>query len=230
MESSSKGSRRLADLCTDLLALTVQIRAGGDPGGAEEVRRRTDRGLYRVELEAREAGFPGEWVEAAKYALCAFLDESILVSTLPFRDDWSAKPLQLELFGERLAGEGFFKRLTEMGRRMAEMEQVIEVYYLCLSLGFEGRYRVEGVERLRQLTTDLASDLAKLRKGGDELSPPPPPEGGGIAGQIGRRLPPWVALAVSGAVLVMLYSSYAVLLHREAAHLPLAAPATEVAQ
>jgi type VI protein secretion system component VasF len=128
MESSSKGSRRLADLCTDLLALTVQIRAGGDPGGGEEVRRQVDRGLYRLELEARESGFPGDWVEPAKYALCAFLDESILVSTLPFRDDWSAKPLQLELFGERLAGAGFFKRLTEMGRRMAEMEQVIEVW------------------------------------------------------------------------------------------------------
>jgi type VI secretion system protein ImpK len=230
MESSSKGGRRLADLCTDLLALTVQIRAGGDPGGGEEVRRQVDRGLYRLGLEAREAGFPGDWVESAKYALCAFLDESILVSMLPFRDDWSAKPLQLELFGERLAGEGFFKRLTEMGRRMAEMEQVIEVYYLCLSLGFEGRYRVEGVERLRQLTTDMAADLAKLRKGGDELSPPPPPEGGGIAGQLGRRLPPWVALAVSGAVLVMLYSGYAVLLHRDAAHLPLSAPVTEVAR
>jgi len=230
MESSSKGGRRLADLCTDLLALAVQIRAGGDPGGGEEVRRQVDRGLYRLELEARESGLPSDWVESAKYALCAFLDESILVSMLPFRDDWSAKPLQLDLFGERLAGEGFFKRLTEMGRRMAEMEQVIEVYYLCLSLGFEGRYRVEGVERLRQLTTDMAADLAKLRKGGDELSPPPPPEGGGIAGQLGRRLPPWVALAVSGAVLVMLYSGYAVLLHRDAARLPLTAPVAEVAQ
>jgi type VI secretion system protein ImpK len=230
MESSAKAGRRLADLCTDLLALTVQIRAGTDPGGAEEVRRQVDRGLYRLELEGREAGFPGEWVESAKYALCAFLDESILVSILPFREEWSAKPLQLELFGEHLAGEGFFQRLTEMGRRMTEMEQVIEVYYLCLSLGFEGRYRVEGVERLRQLTSDLAADLAKLRKGGNELSPPPPPEAGGIAGQVGRRLPPWVALAVSGAVLVMLYSGYAVLLHREAARLPLAPPAAAEAK
>ena len=78
MESTSQGGRRLADLCTDLLALTVQVRAGGDPGGGEEVRRQVDRGIYRLELEARDTGLPNDWVESAKYALCAFLDESIL--------------------------------------------------------------------------------------------------------------------------------------------------------
>ena len=65
MESTSLSGRRLADLCTDLLALTVQIRAGGDPGGGEEVRRQVDRGLYRLDLDAREAGFPSDSVESA---------------------------------------------------------------------------------------------------------------------------------------------------------------------
>jgi type VI secretion system protein ImpK len=94
--------------------------------------------------------------------------------------------------------------------------QVLEVYYLCLSLGFEGRYRVEGHDRLRNIVQDLGADLEKVRKGQQGLSPPPPAEQGGLAGELRRNLPPWVALAVSGALLVMLYSGYAIWLHKDA--------------
>jgi len=221
---------RLTDLATDLLGLAVQIHAGGDPGDAEEVRRRVDRALYRLELDAREAGIPDREVEAAKYALCAFLDETILVSTLPMREQWSAHTLQLDLFGEHLAGEGFFQRLAEMGKGLAEHEQAAEVYYLCLALGFEGKYRLEGVEGLRRLTGELRADLERLHKGDDALSPPPPAGEGGIGGEVRRSLPPWVALAVSGALLVMLYSGYAVWLHRDAGHLAFPPPPASTAQ
>ena len=215
---------RLADLATDLLGLAVQIHAGGDPGDGEEVRRRVDRALYRLELDAREAGIADREVEAAKYALCAFLDETILVSTLPMREPWSARTLQLDLFGEHLAGEGFFQRLAEMGKGLAEREEAAEVYYLCLALGFEGKYRLEGVEGLRRLTGELRADLERLHKGDDALSPPLPGGEGGIGGDLRRSLPPWVALAVSGALLVMLYSGYAVWLHRDAGHLAFPPP------
>jgi len=215
---------RLTDLAADLLGLAVQIHAGGDPGDGEEVRRRVDRALYRLELDAREAVIPEREVEAAKYALCAFLDETILLSTLPMREAWSARTLQLDLFGEHLAGEGFFQRLAEMGRGLAEHEGAAEVYYLCLALGFEGKYRLEGVEGLRRLTSELRADLERLRQGDDALSPPLPGGAGGIGGEVRRSLPPWVALAVSGALLVMLYSGYAVWLHRDAGHLAFPPP------
>ncbi len=224
MDPTPTSPPRLADLATDLLGLAVQIHAGGDPGDAEEVRRRVDRALYRMELDAREAGIPEGEVESAKYALCAFIDETILVSTLPLREAWSAHTLQLDLFGEHLAGEGFFQRLAEMGRALAEHEQAAEVYYLCLALGFEGKYRLEGVEGLRRLTAELRGDLDRLHKGDDALSPPLPGGEGGIGGEVRRSLPPWVALAVSGALLVMLYSGYAVWLHRDAAHLAFPPP------
>ncbi len=48
-------------------------------------------------------------------------------------------PLQLKLFGDQLAGEQFFTELDEVRRRGASSVQALEVFYMCLLTGYQGK-------------------------------------------------------------------------------------------
>ena len=53
------------------------------------------------------------------------------------------------LFGDQLAGENFFNRLESLRARGSAHLQALEVFHMCLLLGFQGRYIIEGSEKLR---------------------------------------------------------------------------------
>lgn len=123
--------------------------------------------------EARRAGYASEDVKLAVYAIVMFLDESILNSPLTALAGWSRKPLQEELFGEHMGGEVFFENLrTLIGRQDSEeLADVIEVYQLCLLLGFRGRYGVAGQSEALRWAATAADKMARVRGMPGELAP-----------------------------------------------------------
>jgi type VI secretion system protein ImpK len=87
--------------------------------------------------------------EQARYAVCAWMDETILSSSWARKNEWRPELLQRVYYHSSDAGEKFFERLRSLG---AHDNDIREVYFLCLALGFRGRYcgpEAEGV--LRQL-------------------------------------------------------------------------------
>ncbi|MEY4580129.1 MAG: hypothetical protein RL701_4832 [Pseudomonadota bacterium] len=98
--------------------------------------------LNRVRAKLEELGLSPEDVQDVYYALVAFVDEAMQADRGPLKDFWQAHLLQLELFGETRAGEGFFDRMTRIQseRRLA----VLRVYYLCMLFGFRGIYADHG--------------------------------------------------------------------------------------
>ena len=85
--------------------------------------------------------------------MVAFLDESVLNSRNPIFADWLRKPLQEELFGTHIAGEVFFQNLQQLlGRSDSQdLADLLEVHYLCLLLGFCGRYSAGNRGELDQI-------------------------------------------------------------------------------
>ena len=140
-------------------------------------------------------------VQEAEFCLVAFLDEAILGTSWHGRDAWSAEPLQLTHYDRYDAGEQFFTRLKALLDEGGTRTAVMEVYYLCLALGFKGRYAIQGREVIRRLVDDLHGRLSQVPAGRvGELAPrgrsrevPTEAEKGGI--------PTW-ALWVGAAVLV----------------------------
>lgn len=87
-------------------------------------------------------GLSPEDQQNIRYALVAFIDEVMQSDPGPLRDFWVSHLLQLELFGETRAGEGFFERLERL--RSEKRGPVLRVYYLCLLFGFHGIYGQHG--------------------------------------------------------------------------------------
>lgn len=121
------------------------------------------RFLGDVDRNAKALGVPADDVTAAKYAFCAAVDEIILRSDYDIREAWETRPLQLRLFGDQLAGEHFFQRLEDLRAKGAVHLQALEVFHVCLLLGFEGRFALDGKDKLAYLTARLGDEIARMR-------------------------------------------------------------------
>lgn len=121
------------------------------------------RFLGDVDRNAKTLGVPPDDVTAAKYAFCAAVDEIILRSDYDIREAWETRPLQLRLFGDQLAGEHFFQRLEDLRAKGAVHLQALEVFHVCLLLGFEGRFALDGRDKLNYLTARLGDEIARMR-------------------------------------------------------------------
>jgi type VI secretion system protein ImpK len=127
--------------------------------------------LRVAEQEARSRGSSPEDVKQVIFAVVAFLDESVLSSGNPVFANWPRLPLQAELFGNQLAGEIFFQELQKTLSRndSTETADLLEVYYLCLLLGFKGRYAAGG--DLRSIMAAIEEKIRRVRGPAGPLSP-----------------------------------------------------------
>lgn len=133
----------LALLFQGIFTAIVRIQSGKQPlADVETFRRRMKSALQETERDAIAARYSNDDVSNAEFAVVALLDEAILSSKDPGREEWRKKTLNVELFGEANAGEVFFDRLQALVRReeSERLADLLEVYLLCLLLGFEGRF------------------------------------------------------------------------------------------
>lgn len=203
----------LAELSAGLLGFVLQLRKSKDPGPAEALRLKIDEQFRALEADARREGVPLEDVQSAKYALAAFIDETVLTSAWPAKDVWAGRPLQLEYFNDFAAGEEFYNRIDAIraGANPRKAE-ILEVYYACLALGFKGKYvDLQGMEKKKLLMDGLAREIQALRPGtGPGLSPraQPPDQVPALV----QALPAWVIAACCGVLVLFLFLLLSILL------------------
>jgi type VI secretion system protein ImpK len=134
---------------------------------SNEVRPVVNSLLIQLDQSGRNLRCHPDQIDAIKFALVAFIDETVLSPTndFPLRKEWEQLPLQLEYFGEHLAGVKFFDRLAGLlDQPEKEAADLVEVYYLCLQLGFKGKYNFYLLEE--QLASVIANVAEYLRRAG----------------------------------------------------------------
>jgi type VI secretion system protein ImpK len=158
----------------ELFTAVVRLRARRqEVNNADVFRSQVLRSIKTAEDAARARGYTDEDVKLAIFAVVAFLDESLLNLRLPVFNDWVRRPLQEEMFGRHVAGEVFFDHLQELLERRdsEETADVLEVYYLCLLLGYLGRYSISSKGDLRILMEKTNDKIHRIRKSSGDLSP-----------------------------------------------------------
>ena len=153
----------LVDLMHEGFYVLFMLKNGSAPPGEHEFAEKVSQFLAGFESEARRLRAHGEDIEAAKYAYCAALDEIILASGFPIREPWERRPLQLTVFGDQLAGQHFFDRLEELRGKGGARLQALQVFHLCLLLGFKGKYALDSSDKLACLTARLGDEIAHIK-------------------------------------------------------------------
>lgn len=147
-----------------LLLLLAQLRNIFNPPDPAELRQRTIGALRRFDVEARANGLPQEVVHPARYALCASIDDAVLNTNWGGESIWVQASLVSTLHQEVISGEGFFHVLASLKRDPARNLQLLTLMYFCLSLGYQGQYRLSprGPAELDHLREDLYAILQRF--------------------------------------------------------------------
>ena len=155
----------VASCFVDLLAYVFFLRwicARKQPQ-FDEVKARVDQLIEESARRMRTCGIDPRDYDDARFAVLAWVDETILNMPWSQREQWTRALLQVRYYNTTNAGEEFFERLN---RLRSDEKSVREVYYLCLSLGFRGRYHAAGdeflLEQLRK--SNLKSILGASRE------------------------------------------------------------------
>ena len=163
--------------------------------------------LRRFEMEAATAGLPPEEVRVARFALCATLDDVIRATPWGSRCRWAREGLIAVVDPDVGGADRFFDLLDTMlsDPRLHRLE--LELFYACLSLGFEGKFRDKprGAHDLTHLRDELFRVLRRLR---GERERGLSPHWRGVAERfrpLGLALPPWAAGVAIAALLAVLF-------------------------
>ncbi len=192
---------RVNEVTRDVLSTVGQLRsveemALGDPSALQGQLRSLITDAMR---QAATLGFAQHDVQDIGYALTALVDEVIMLKGGHLRDYWAAHMLQLELFNEATAGQGLFDRVQVLLTDPSRIE-VLQIYYLVLLFGFQGKYRVRGGEIELADVTDRVRD--SIRRTGTRketlLSPHGDRPDSRAEGIKSNRSLIWAALGVLG--------------------------------
>jgi type VI secretion system protein ImpK len=195
----TQGANDLVGFAAPIFDLILRLKAGiVQP--SNDLRPNIVSLLQEFEERSIRYRFSEKIVQVAKFALAAFVDEVFLTSNFPLKEEWEKYPLQLEFFGEQLAGNKFYDKLESMLRQIEVTSDAVEIYYVCMLLGFKGKYAVYEQDKLlatMQRTADALVKSGKIKQ--IELSPhwlakdqPVPPEKKGM--------PAWAKVAAFGSL------------------------------
>ncbi len=174
----------------------------------------TDAETFRAEIrqqfifaneEGAKRGYSREDIRLAMFAVIALLDESILNSSNPVFADWPRRPLQQEIFGGHQAGEVFFQNIDSLLAQpdSSVLADILELYLLCILLGYVGKYSVLGKGELRAIADSIAARIRRIR-GSGPLSPDWAPQGAVALAAKSDPWGRWLTIAASALLVVAL--------------------------
>ncbi len=206
------GSNPLVAIAAPLLAAAIRIAGGRgarnpDP---EQLRRGMVAEVRQFEKNALATGMDTRPLKAARYALCATIDDLVLSTPWGAASSWSRQSLTSMFHTEVTGGDRFFDILEEMQKDLGKNGEVVELMYLCTSLGFEGRYRImpRGVAALNDLR-EFVYRLIRNRRG--EFERELSPHWAGIAAghrPLSQLLPLWAIALGTVAIAAGIYLAF----------------------
>ncbi len=199
-----RGLNPLVTAAAPLLSLLSKLRNAPSHPDVNGLRRRMEDELRVFESRAVSAGGDQESVFAARYALCTVIDETVLNTPWGSSSAWSTESLLILFHKEAWGGEKFFQMLQRMLKDPARHLEMLELMYICLSMGFEGKYRIlEGGNRTLEQILDSVYRAIRLQRGEYEQDLSLHWRGEQMGNNTLRHyIPLWVVAALAGVLLL----------------------------
>jgi type VI secretion system protein ImpK len=121
--------------------------------------------IRRFEERAAASGVANQIVLAARYVLCAGLDEDVLATPWGGQSEWAQQTLLVSLHREAFGGEKFFEMLERLAQDPARHLDLMELQYLSLAFGFAGKYQLQdrGHVRLAEVQQEIYRQIRSQR-------------------------------------------------------------------
>lgn len=201
------GLNPLLRAAAPLLAAIQRLRGQAHHPDPDSLRRALTEGVREFERRALQTGMDSLSLRAARYALCATIDDLVLSTPWGSHSAWTTQSMTSIFHNEVSGGERFFTILDQMEREIGKHGDVVELMFVCLCLGMEGRYRVlpRGNASLTELRDNVFRRIRERRPDYErELSPHWRGVGQAYAG-LRNRIPIWIIATGTLTLALLMY-------------------------
>ena len=201
------GLNPLVSAASPLLSAAPRIRAMAQHPNPAGLKDALADGIRKFEAQARAEGLPNEQVIAARYILCTLLDESAASTPWGGSGVWANQSLLVLFHNETWGGEKVFQLMSKLAENVPANRNLLELLYVVLAFGFEGRYRVlnDGKAQLDSVRVRLSQ---MLRQGRGDVDKALSPRWQGVPAKVARLgsgLPMWVVMSLAALLLTGVY-------------------------
>lgn len=206
----------LADSALPLFMIVSKLRTIDSHKDVTDLRERLAGEIKSFQNRLLKQGASEQQVSTASYFMCSLIDEAVLNTPWGSQSDWGHDSLLVRFHREAWGGEEFFQTLEHLLQRPTLNLGLLELAHLCLSLGFEGKYRFrqDGLRELEKLRTELYLVIQRMRGG---------PEGGlsvnwqgmrDLRSPFTRHVPLWVLAVAASLLLLLVYLGFSYAVNR----------------
>ncbi len=193
-----------------LLTTATALQEQPDPPNLSDLYQLLCHEIKVFENKSHGLGYRSPVILAARYFLCAFIDETLLSAAWGEKSLWSEQNLLKTFQRESWGGERFFVILERSFEDPKPHLDLLELAYLCLSLGYEGKYRnkpkghhelAQWMDRLYTLIRDESGECSKRLLAAPMIKPK--------SKNLFSRIPSvWVTIMATVIILVGIYTPY----------------------
>jgi type VI secretion system protein ImpK len=203
-----EGLNPLEQSATVLLNLLGQVRNTATHPNPDGLHQQIADEIMQFERKAQLKGVSPETIYIARYALCSIIDEFVMATPWGANSIWSKQSLLSRFHKETSGGEKFFRLLEKLEEDPARNIDLLELFYLCLALGFRGKYAVsaDGINELERVRESL---YRLIRRHRDDPEPALSPSWEGLDKQVKARtglIPAWMAVSIVVLLLLGAFS------------------------
>jgi len=204
------GLNPLVNAASTLIAVFEKTRhslSHPDVGG---LHQRLVNEIKTFEASLRDLGVRQEVVLSARYLMCSVLDEAVLNTPWGSESAWGQRTLLSVFHGETSGGEKSFLILDRMRQTPADNLDILELFYICVSLGFEGKFRLmnRGRDALDQIREELFAIIRRHRGEYERALSPSWTGLGKTRNALTEYVPMWVVVALVLTILFFGYSGF----------------------
>jgi type VI secretion system protein ImpK len=210
------GINPLVSAANPLLDLILPLRYMPTHPDVELLREQLMAAITRFEKQVKAEDLPTEEIAAARYALCTCLDETISSTPWGSGGVWSSRSLLVVFHNEAWGGEKFFRILQKLSQDPHANIDVLELMYVCLALGMEGRYgALDNGQAQLDLLRERLERLIRKERGVFEADLSPHWQGAGVRlKSMLDLIPLWIMAGAAAFILLMLHLYFILSLNR----------------
>lgn len=230
----NSGNNPLIELSLSLLSLVVQLRQMASYPNIDALQARLAESIKKYENNILQQNLPHTHARTASYFVCTLLDETVLNTPWGSESSWGHNSLLVQFHNEAWGGEKFFDIVSHLSQQPSQNLALIELAYLCISLGLEGKYRQtgDGLRHIEGLRQELYLMIQRVKNTDNQELSLFWRGLGNIHNPLINRLPSWVLVLVAAALLMIAYLCFAYTINKSSDHVfeQLAALAQEEAK
>lgn len=170
------GLNPLADACSTIFSTIGKLKRLKTLRQLASVQRELIQEINSFQAVIKGHGYNAEYIAVCRYILCAFLDDIIANTSWGGGGHWENYALLNAFHQDLNHHEKFFVLIERSIKEPALYIDLLELIYICLSLGYKGQYRSteHNQYQLEQITNNVYKHIRAYRGSYSKILSPKP--------------------------------------------------------